>query len=93
MQDIARVVGEYANTQRELVATRRLFESLSAAELDGILDPREQKVLRLRSRFEDGAQPTFKEIGVELDISRERVRQIQSKALTKLRKLGLLRDA
>jgi RNA polymerase primary sigma factor len=48
------------------------------------MDPREAKVLRLRFGL-DGEEPkTLKEIGERLDLTRERVRQIESEALSKL---------
>jgi RNA polymerase primary sigma factor len=50
------------------------------------LSPRERQVLRLRFGLEDGRDRTLGEIGEELGVSRERVRQIESEALSKLRK-------
>ena len=49
------------------------------------LTPRECKVLRLRFGLEDGRPHTLEEVGKEFDVTRERVRQIESKALRKLR--------
>jgi RNA polymerase primary sigma factor len=49
------------------------------------LNPRERQVLRMRFGLEDGRDRTLGEIGEELGVSRERVRQIESEALTKLR--------
>ena len=49
------------------------------------LSPREAKVLRLRFGLEDGRAHTLEEVGKEFDVTRERVRQIEAKALRKLR--------
>ncbi|MDD3164689.1 MAG: RNA polymerase sigma factor RpoD [Oscillospiraceae bacterium] len=57
-------------------------------ELVDVLDtltPREAKVLRLRFGLDDGKTRTLEEVGAEFDVTRERIRQIESKALRKLR--------
>ena len=67
---------EAANSQllsEQIVAT---LESLSL---------REQRVLRLRFGLEDGRQRTLEEVGAEFNVTRERIRQIEAKALRKLR--------
>lgn len=46
---------------------------------------REQKVLRLRFGMNDGRARTLEEVGREFDVTRERIRQIEAKALRKLR--------
>ncbi len=51
----------------------------------GTLTPREAKVLRLRFGLEDGRPRTLEEVGKEFDVTRERIRQIEAKALRKLR--------
>ena len=49
------------------------------------LTPREEKVLRLRFGLEDGRARTLEEVGREFQVTRERIRQIEAKALRKLR--------
>ena len=51
----------------------------------GTLSKREEKVLRLRFGLEDGRSRTLEEVGKEFDVTRERIRQIEAKALRKLR--------
>ena len=54
-------------------------------EVLGTLTEREQKVLRLRFRLDDGRARTLEEVGKEFNVTRERIRQIEAKALRKLR--------
>ena len=49
------------------------------------LTPREAKVLKLRFGLEDGKSRTLEEVGKEFNVTRERIRQIEAKALRKLR--------
>ena len=49
------------------------------------LTPREEKVLRLRFGIDDGRQRTLEEVGKEFNVTRERIRQIEAKALRKLK--------
>jgi RNA polymerase primary sigma factor len=51
-----------------------------------LLTPREQKILRMRFGLEDGRSHTLEEVGQEFGVTRERIRQIEAKALAKLRK-------
>ena len=60
-----------------------LKEQLS--EVLQTLTPREEKVLRLRFGIEDGRTRTLEEVGKEFNVTRERIRQIEAKALRKLR--------
>ncbi len=67
----------------DLVAFTMLKE-----QLIGVLDtltPREEKVLRLRYGIDDGRPRTLEEVGKEFNVTRERIRQIEAKALRKLR--------
>ena len=67
----------------EAAAFTLLKEQL--VEVLGTLTEREQKVLCLRFGLEDGRARTLEEVGKEFDVTRERIRQIEAKALRKLR--------
>ncbi len=67
----------------EAAASTLLKEQLS--EVLNTLTDREQKVLRLRFGMNDGRARTLEEVGKEFDVTRERIRQIEAKALRKLR--------
>ena len=67
----------------EAAAATLLKEQLNEV-LDTLTD-REQKVLRLRFGMTDGRARTLEEVGKEFDVTRERIRQIEAKALRKLR--------
>jgi len=57
-------------------------------QIDGVLSsltPRERRVLQLRFGLEDGRSRTLEEVGKEFNVTRERIRQIEAKALRKLR--------
>lgn len=56
------------------------------SDMLGVLSEREQKILRLRFGLEDGRSHTLEEVGQEFNVTRERIRQIEAKALAKLRK-------
>ena len=65
-------------------ASHALMKEQLAEVLDTLTD-REQKVLRLRFGLDDGHQRTLEEVGKEFNVTRERIRQIEAKALRKLR--------
>ena len=67
----------------EAAAFSMLKEQL--VEVLDTLTEREQKVLKLRFGLEDGRARTLEEVGKEFDVTRERIRQIEAKALRKLR--------
>jgi RNA polymerase primary sigma factor len=54
-------------------------------EVLSTLTPRERRVLQLRFGLEDGRSRTLEEVGKEFGVTRERIRQIEAKALRKLR--------
>lgn len=66
-------------------ATGQLLKE-QVKEMLGALTEREQKILKLRFGLEDGKQHTLEEVGQEFSVTRERIRQIEAKALAKLRK-------
>lgn len=66
------------------VATQTLLREQLDEAMDTLTD-REQKVLRLRFGLDDGRARTLEEVGKEFDVTRERIRQIEAKALRKLR--------
>jgi RNA polymerase primary sigma factor len=69
----------------EEVATGQLLKE-QVKDMLGALTEREQKILKLRFGLEDGKQHTLEEVGQEFAVTRERIRQIEAKALAKLRK-------
>lgn len=75
-------------------AGRELLEE-HVVEILGDLTPREQKILEMRFGLTDGVTHTLEEVGREFDVTRERIRQIEAKALEKIRehhKVKKLRD-
>ena len=68
---------------QDVAAYTLLREQLD--EVMSTLTPREAKVLRLRFGLDDGKARTLEEVGKEFDVTRERIRQIEAKALRKLR--------
>ena len=74
---------EEASEPSEAASFTLLKEQLM--EVLATLTPREEKVLRLRFGLEDGRTRTLEEVGREFNVTRERIRQIEAKALRKLR--------
>ncbi len=66
------------------IASKQLLKE-QIEDVLGTLTPREQRVLQLRFGLEDGRSRTLEEVGVEFNVTRERIRQIEAKALRKLR--------
>src|ERR1035437_1378343 len=66
-------------------ATNQLLKE-QVKEVLSALTEREQKIIKLRFGLEDGKQHTLEEVGQEFSVTRERIRQIEAKALAKLRK-------
>ena len=78
----------------EQAASREIL-SEHVQEVIGDLSPREQKILEMRFGLKDGIHHTLEEVGKEFDVTRERIRQIEAKALEKIRQhqaLKKLRD-
>ena len=74
---------EAAKSPSDLVSFSMLREQLIGVL--NTLTPREEKVLRLRYGVDDGRPRTLEEVGKEFNVTRERIRQIEAKALRKLR--------
>jgi RNA polymerase primary sigma factor len=66
-------------------ATNQLLKE-QVKDMLGALTEREQKIIKLRFGLEDGKSHTLEEVGQEFAVTRERIRQIEAKALAKLRK-------
>jgi RNA polymerase primary sigma factor len=66
------------------VASKHLLKE-QIEDVLGTLTPREQRVLQLRFGLDDGRSRTLEEVGAEFNVTRERIRQIEAKALRKLR--------
>lgn len=83
------VLGDFVEDEERVspedsAANQILKEQLS--EIIATLTDREQKIIRLRFGIGGGRPHTLEEVGAEFDVTRERIRQIEAKALSKLRK-------
>lgn len=75
---------EEAQSPEEAATTQLLKEQVK--DMLSVLTEREQKILKMRFGLEDGKSHTLEEVGQEFSVTRERIRQIEAKALSKLRK-------
>ena len=81
-------LGDFIEDEQATAPTDVVAFSMLREQLIGVLDtltPREEKVLRLRYGIDDGRPRTLEEVGKEFNVTRERIRQIEAKALRKLR--------
>ena len=81
-------LGDFLEDETALAPAEAASHALMKEQLKDVLDtltPREEKVLRLRFGLDDGHQRTLEEVGKEFQVTRERIRQIEAKALRKLR--------
>ena len=81
-------LGDFIPDEDAPVPAEAASHTLLKEQLAGVLKsltPREEKVLRLRFGLEDGRPRTLEEVGKEFKVTRERIRQIEAKALRKLR--------
>jgi RNA polymerase primary sigma factor len=75
---------EDAASPEDSAASQLLKEQVQ--DILSVLTEREQKIVKMRFGLEDGKSHTLEEVGQEFAVTRERIRQIEAKALTKLRK-------
>ena len=81
-------LGDFIEDEKTLTPSDSVAFTMLKEQLLGVLDtltPREEKVLRLRYGIDDGKPRTLEEVGKEFNVTRERIRQIEAKALRKLR--------
>ena len=81
-------LGDFVEDNDSPAPSETTSQALLREQLLSVLEtltPRESKVLKLRFGLEDGRQRTLEEVGKTFDITRERIRQIEAKALRKLR--------
>ena len=81
------VKDEKSPTSSQLVSRVLLREKIN--EILGDLSPREQEILKLRFGLDDSITHTLEEVGKKFNVTRERIRQIEAKALEKIKKHGL----
>ncbi len=81
-------LGDFIEDEKTTTPSDSVAFTMLKEQLLGVLDtltPREEKVLRLRYGIDDGRPRTLEEVGREFNVTRERIRQIEAKALRKLR--------
>ena len=81
-------IGDFLEDESAVAPSDTVAFTMLKEQLISVLDtltPREEKVLRLRYGIDDGRPRTLEEVGKEFNVTRERIRQIEAKALRKLR--------
>ena len=81
-------LGDFIEDEKTATPSDSVASTMLKEQLLGVLDtltPREEKVIRLRYGIDDGKPRTLEEVGREFNVTRERIRQIEAKALRKLR--------
>ncbi len=81
-------IGDFLEDESAIAPSDTVAFNMLKEQLISVLDtltPREEKVLRLRYGLHDGRPRTLEEVGKEFNVTRERIRQIEAKALRKLR--------
>ena len=79
---------DFIKDEDALAPDEAALKTITNEDIDAVLKtltPREENVIRLRFGLKDGRCHTLEEVGVEFDVTRERIRQIEAKALRKLR--------
>ena len=85
------MLGEFIEDDKEVAPTVSAARSLLRERMNeilGDLSPRERRILDMRFGLSDGVTHTLEEVGKEFGVTRERIRQIEAKALEKIRKHG-----
>ena len=81
-------LGDFIEDRAALAPAEAASHQLLKEQVEAVLDSltrRERRVLQLRFGLEDGRSRTLEEVGKEFNVTRERIRQIEAKALRKLR--------
>ena len=84
-------LGEFIEDEKTILPHHSAARRLLKEQLENILidlAPREQKILKMRFGLDDGVTHTLEEVGKEFGVTRERIRQIEAKALDKIRLHG-----
>jgi RNA polymerase primary sigma factor len=79
---------DFIRDEDALAPDEAALKTITNEDIDSVLktlSPREEQVIRLRFGLKDGRCHTLEEVGMEFDVTRERIRQIEAKALRKLR--------
>ena len=79
---------DFIRDEEALAPDEAALKTITNEDIDGVLKtltPREESVIRLRFGLKDGRCHTLEEVGMEFNVTRERIRQIEAKALRKLR--------